>query len=142
MFREDYIIRLVQQLAAALARIAGLNRRGDHDRALAAADQAWGELLDVPRDLADAVNTATLVGMLREPAKMRLAAQLLCEEGRAFAGKGDPERAQLRYRRAIELTLEARSIAPADQDDAAILELSQLVPIDTLDPRYRVRARA
>jgi hypothetical protein len=140
MFREDYIIRLIEQLAAAIARIAGLNRRGEHDKALAAADRAWGELLDVPRALADTVNTATLVGMLRDPAKLRLAAQLFSEEGRALAGQGDPVHAQIRYRRAMELTLEARAIDRTDQDDAVILELSRLVPIDTLAARYRAFA--
>ena len=142
MFREDYLMRLIQQLVDAISRIAGLNTRGKHDEALAEADQAWGRLVDAPRELIDAVDTPTLAGMLREPAKMRAAAQLLYEEGRALAGKGDPLHAALRYRRAMELTLEARAIDPTGEDDAAILELSRVVAIDTLDPRYRSGDRA
>jgi tetratricopeptide (TPR) repeat protein len=142
VFREDYLLRLIHQLADAIAAIAGLNRKGEHDKALAAADQAWGKLLDAPRELIDAVDTPTLAGMLREPAKIRVAAQLCYEEGRALAGKGDPLHAGIRYRRAMELTLEARAIDPSAEDAAAILELSRLVPTDTLDPRYRERARA
>src|SRR4051794_40902563 len=42
MFEDDYILRMVKQLAAAIARIAGLNRRAEHDQALAEADRAWG----------------------------------------------------------------------------------------------------
>jgi hypothetical protein len=139
MFREDYIIRLIQQLVDAIARIAGLNRRGDHDKALAEAEQAWGQLLDAPPDLVDAVDTATLAEMLRSPEKMRIAAQLLHEEGRAFAGKGDPLHAGARYRRAMELVLEARAVEPSEQDDAILMELSRVVPVATLDPRYRSR---
>lgn len=137
MFREDYLIRLIQQLVDAIARIAGLNRRGEHDRALAEAEQAWGKLLDAPPDLIDAVDTATLAGMLRDPEKMRAAAQLLHEEGRALAGKGDPLHAAVRYRRAMELILEARVIEPSDEDEAMLAELSRVVPAGTLDPRYR-----
>ena len=137
VFREVYIIRLIQQLVAIVARIAGLNRKGDHDKALAAADQVWEKLLDAPRELIDAVDTPTLAAMLREPDKLRIAAQLSYEEGRALVGKGDPLHGQIRYRRAMELILEARSLDPQAQDDAMILELGRIVPMDTLDPRYR-----
>jgi len=140
VFREDYILRLIQQLADFIARIAGFNQQGEYDKALASADQAWGKLIDAPRDLIDAVDTPTLAGMLREPAKIRAAAQLFYEEGRALAGKGDPLHAAIRYRRAMELMLEARAIDPAAGDDGAILELSRLVPSHTLDPRYRTGA--
>jgi len=143
MFREDYLLRLIQQLADFVAAVAGLNRKGEHDKALVAAEQAWGKLLDAPRELIDAVDTPTLAGMLREPAKLRAAAQLFYEEGRALAGKGDPLHAAIRYRRAMELILEARAIDPSAssvEDDGAILELSRLVPSHTLDPRYRERA--
>ncbi|HET7505390.1 MAG TPA: hypothetical protein VFK02_30430, partial [Kofleriaceae bacterium] len=88
MFREDYILRLIQQLVEFIAHIAGLNQKGEHDRALAAADEAWSKLLDAPRGLIDAVDTPTLAHMLGEPARMRAASQLVYEEGRALAGKG------------------------------------------------------
>ena len=132
MFREDYILRIIQQLVDAIARIAGFNRRGEHDKALAEAEQAWGKLLDAPRELIDVVDSATLASMLRDPEKMRIAAQLLHEEGRALAGKGDPLHAALRYRRALELVLEARAIEPSDADDALVAELSRLVPVISL----------
>ena len=142
MFREDYIMRLIHQLADFVAHIAGLNQKGEHDKALAAVDQAWSKLLDAPRALIDAVDTPTLAGMLRDPARMRAAAQLFHEEARALAGKGDPLHAGIKYRRALELILEARAIEPSGEDDGAIVELSRLVPSHTLDPRYRERAGA
>ena len=139
MFREDYLMRLIQQLVDAIARIAGLNRRGEHDKALAEAEQAWGKLIDAPPELVGAVDTATLAQMLRTPDNMRVAVQLLHEEGRAFAGTGDPLHAAARYRRAMELLLEARALEPHPDDDAILMELSRLVPANTLDPRYRGR---
>jgi hypothetical protein len=140
VFREDYILRMVHQLADFIAQVAGFNRRGEHDKALEAAGDAWGKLLEAPRALIDAVDTPTLAAMLHTPARMRAAAQLCYEEGRALAGKGDPLHAGVRYRRAMELMLEARALEPTDDDDGAILELSRLVPSHTLDPRYRAHA--
>jgi tetratricopeptide (TPR) repeat protein len=140
MFREDYILRLIQQLVEFIARISGLNRRGAHDEALEAAEQAWGKLVDAPRELIDVVDTPTLAAMLRDPAKMRLAAQLLYEEGRALTGKGDPIHAAVRYRRAMELMLEAGAAEPSADDAEVMQELARLVPTDALHPRYRARA--
>ena len=128
MFRDDYLMRLIHQIGELIARVAGLNRDGRHDQALEAADQAWGKLIDAPRELIDAVDTATLAAMLREPAKIRAAAELCREQGHALAGHGDPVHAALRYRRALELVREARALAPGPEDDAMILELSRLAP--------------
>ncbi|HEX3482778.1 MAG TPA: hypothetical protein VHT91_47540 [Kofleriaceae bacterium] len=153
MFREDYILRMVQQLAAAIARIAGLNQREEHDQALAEADRAWDELLgDTPADLAASVDSRTLAGMLRQPARIRLASQILGEQARALAGQRDATGAARRARRALELLLEARAAeaaapdppargqrgTPDDAADAAAIHaLLQRVPADALAPRYR-----
>jgi len=140
MFREDYLLRMIQQLVDAIARIAGLNRRHDHDQALVEADQAWSGLLGVPIELVHAVDSRTLAGMLREPPRIRLAAQLAREQAHALAGKGDAVGSAARCRRALELRLEARALEPNDrvaEDDAAIRELADLVPVDKLAPRYQ-----
>lgn len=137
MFRQDYLLRMIEQLADFLARMAGHNRKREFDKTIEEASRAWTELLDVPRELVDVLDTPTLAATLREPAKMRAAAQLLVEEARAIAGKGDPLGAGQRYRRAYELMLEARAIDPRDADDEALLELSREVPPGTIDPRYR-----
>jgi hypothetical protein len=133
--RSDYLMRLIRQLVDFLARIAGHNRRGEHEQALAEAARAWDQLLDVPRELVDVTDTPTLAAMLREPGKMRAAAQILIEEGKAFAGKRDPMTASLRYRKALELYIEARVIAPEPGDDEVMFELSRDVGAN-LDPRY------
>jgi hypothetical protein len=153
MYEEDYILRMVQQLGAAIARITGLNQREEYREALAEADRAWGELLgDIPLELAASVDSHTLAGMLRQPARIRLASQILGEQARALAGQGDDAGAARRARRALELRLEARAAeaaapdrpvqsrrdAPSAADDAAALRtLLQLVPADALASRYR-----
>lgn len=138
MLRDDYIIRLIKQLAAFVARIAGKRQAGDFEGALREAAKGWDDLINQPpRDLVDLVDTPTLAELLKEPARMRVAAQLLIEEGRAYTGKGDPVHAAVCYRRAFELMLEARVREPADDDEAVISELARLVPANQLDERYR-----
>ena len=88
-------MRLIRQLGEALQRIAGYNRKKDYAKALAEAERAWGELLELPRELIDVLDSPTLAEMLREPDKIRIASQLLAEEGVALAGKGDPATAAI-----------------------------------------------
>ena len=137
MIREDYLMRMIKQVGEFLARIAGHTKQREYDAALEQSDRAWTEVLDVPRELVDRVDGPTLASMLREPDKMRCAAQLLTEEARAYAGKRDPLHAGMCYRRAYELYLEARALDPTDADDAAIFELSRNVLPGEIDPRYR-----
>jgi len=138
MIREDYIIRLIKQLADFLGRIVGRRAAKDYEGAIAECGRAWDDLIgQPPRDLVDLVDTPTLAAMLKEPAKMRVAAQLLIEEGKSFAGKGDPVHASICYRRGWELYLEARRIEPDDNDEVVLRELARLVPANQLDERYR-----
>ncbi len=154
MFQEDYILRMVQQLAGAIARIAGLNQRAEHAEALAEANRAWGELLGgIPPELAGSVDSRTLAGMLRQPARILLASQILGEQARALAGQGDAAGAARRARRALELLLEARAAEAAapdrstrsqrgapgapDGDAAEIRALLSLAPAEALAPRYQ-----
>lgn len=81
MFEDDYVIRLVRQLAAAIARIAGLRERGDITAARAELARAWDDL-GVPRDLAVAASRETLATLLRDPEKLRIANALLAEEAK------------------------------------------------------------
>ncbi|HUS63558.1 MAG TPA: hypothetical protein VMZ28_03405 [Kofleriaceae bacterium] len=137
MLRDDYLIRLIKQVAAFVARVAGLRRAGQYEEALQESCRAFDELFDLPHDIGDAVDTPSLASILRTPEKMRLAAQLYWEEGRIYQGKRDPLTAALKFRRAFELYLEARAIEPTEEDTSAILELSRLVPASELAPRYR-----
>jgi hypothetical protein len=133
MIREDFIHRLIRQFAEMMARAAGFRRRGDYDAALRATAEGW-ELLGVPRELVEVLDTRTLAGLLGDPAKIRAAAQLLGEEARVLTGKRDPITAAVVSRRALELYVAARAIEPTEDDDAAILELSRLVPADQITP--------
>ncbi|HTE49402.1 MAG TPA: hypothetical protein VK698_00905 [Kofleriaceae bacterium] len=141
MFRDDYILAMVKQLANFLARMARRRGEGKLEDALDEADRAWSELFEIPRDLCDAVDSSTLAGLLGHPERIRAAAQLFWEEGRIHTARGDAMVAALKYRRALELILEARAAGATEADDAAVLELSRLIPVGDLDARYRDAAK-
>ncbi len=130
-------MRLVRQFAAALATMRRRRESGDNIAALEAADRMYDELLTIPREAVDRVDTPTLASLLGRADRIRAAALLFWEEGRIYEAQGDPLTSFARYRRAHELFLEARAIDPRDEDDAAVLELSRAAPADQLDPRYR-----
>ncbi|HTL35510.1 MAG TPA: hypothetical protein VL326_20420 [Kofleriaceae bacterium] len=137
MEREDYIHRLIRQFAEALAKIAGLRDQRDYKRALAATEDAWEGLVGHPRSLVNMVDTPTLAQLLGQPEKMRMAAKLLWEEGKTLAASGDPIHATICYRSAVELVLEARAIAPSEEDSPMLFELGRVVQMNQLDPLYR-----
>jgi hypothetical protein len=136
MLREDFIIRIIRQVIEALARMAGLRTEGDPVAALAAADEAY-DLLGVPRDLAAAVDSATLADLLRHPEKIRAMVRLSQEEAAAYHALRDPLTAAARYRRATELMLELRVRDPRPEDAAILQELFRHIQTGTLDPRYK-----
>src|SRR4051812_27412944 len=128
---------MIRQLAEFIARISGFTATESWSRAIEESDRAWTELLDVPRELVDRLDGPTLAKLLGEPAKMRLAAELLTAEVRIHQGKHDPGHATQCAKRAFELYLEARALDPQDRDDLAIFELARLIPPNEIDPRYR-----
>jgi len=137
VFREDYLLRLIKQLADFVARIAGYRQKGEFERAQEEIERARDELLGLPSGLVEVIDTPTLVSLLGHPDKLRAAARLFWEEGLVLRARRDPVTASSRFRRAFELYLEARAIDPIEDDTAAILELSRLVPASELDERYR-----
>ena len=137
MLREDYLIRLIEQAADFLARIAGHDRKREYEEAVDEAGRAWDELLGVPRAIVEVTDSQTLAGLLRDPAKMRVAARLLAAEAHALRARRDPVVSTMLYRRALELALEARALEPAEDDEKLVLELSREVPPSTIDARYR-----
>jgi hypothetical protein len=139
MVERDYILRMIQQLAQALARVLGLKRAGKLDEALAAvretADGIFGPLLRTV-DALDAQSAASLLGS-RE--KIDAYAALTEEEGSIHALKGDERRAGACFRRALTLYLEAAWKGPeiSEKERAAIHALREKVDHTRLAPRYQ-----
>ena len=137
MLRDDYIGRMIRQLAEFVARISGLALDRNYDGALDEVARAWSDLLDVPRMLVDRLDGGTLAAMLGDPEKLRAGGKLLAEEAKLHAAKGDLAHATQCSKRAFELFLEARALDPQDSDDIAILDLARVIPPNEIEPRYK-----
>jgi hypothetical protein len=96
VLRDDVIMRMVRQLAAAIARIMKLRDAGRDEEALVEADHVWGELFGLPPGLLDSIGGPALAALLGAPEKVTAAIELLGHEADLFERRGDPARAAQR----------------------------------------------
>ena len=101
MLRQDYVGRLIQQLAEALARIANLSRKTDAQQIEAELSSVEAALGFFPgMDRLDARSTALLLG---GGDKVILAAQLLEQRALLASESSEPEQARALRQRAVAL---------------------------------------
>lgn len=79
MLRDDTIMRLVQKLTEAIARIAGLRKAGLLDEAAEELRQAFAGLGAVDPRLAEEADAAVLLPLVQDPARREALARLLAE---------------------------------------------------------------
>lgn len=138
MFTRDYIIRLIEQVADFLARISKSKREGNFAAGLREVQRAYDSVLDMDRQLFNIADSATLAQLLGPPERIRSIAQLVCAEADLLRLSGDPLTSQLKYKRAIELYLEARARGGDEAGDAEFIQQALLhVDQESLAPKYR-----
>lgn len=136
--RRDYILRLIEQFAQALARIIGLRKSGKLDEAQKLANETADGIFGSLRLMIDQVDASTAGGLLGTREKIAVYAALTAEEAEITALKGDARKARGRRRRALELYLEASRLGDLDTHSRANVEvLRQAVDLLQLDARYR-----
>ncbi len=111
MFREDYVLRMIEQAVTAVTAILGLTRLERYPEALAEVDAALRRLLGLHLSLVTALPAAELVPMLRwgeklDIGKLVVLAELLQAEGDIYVAQHQAGEAQARYLKALELVLE------------------------------------
>lgn len=106
MLRDDWVMRMVRQLAAALARIAGLRKAALLDEAAEELDAAMASLGGVDPRLVDGADPAVLAALVRDPARREALARLIVERAELAAARGDAKGAEA-------LRAKARALAPA-----------------------------
>jgi hypothetical protein len=138
--RRDWIHRMIEQLAAALARIVGLRQAGRLDEARGEIERAAGGIAGVDLRMLEAVDSAQAAALVRDPDRVAALARLALERAEIEAASGDAARERAWRRRAVELGLEA-ALAGAPID-AEVRAAALAGPDDAVAPRYReVRAR-
>jgi hypothetical protein len=88
VLRDDYLMRMVRQLADALARIAGLRKEGQLDRAQEELDAALASVGGIDPRLAAQADAATLLSLVEDPARREALSSLLVERDAIRAARG------------------------------------------------------
>ncbi len=117
--REDYLLRMIEQTAKAVAQLIGLRKSGDFTAAHTVLDAAYRSLLGPDALLFSRMDPETGAKLLAEPEKMAVMADLIHEDAelRRTAAEGDGadlDRKALAY---------ARLASAARPDDADFQQL-------------------
>lgn len=137
--KRDYILRIVEELARAIARITALRQKGSTDAAVRETEDAASAIAGMDLRMAAAVDTATVAHHLADPVRMAALARLMHERAALAADQGSAEATW--RRRAVELWLEAAD-GGAALDDVARAAV-EAFPASDLGARARdLRARS
>ena len=143
--QRDYIERMIEQAAQAIAQVLQLVRTGDLDPAMIVILKTRDLVLGPMRPVLERVDGATAVDLVGkyELDRLRMFAALLGEEGAIHELHGKPARAEHCYRHALELyaaaALAGARLQAADWERIVLLEPK--VEPGTIDSRYREELR-
>lgn len=120
--QRDYILRLLEAVAAAIAR--ALRRRKDGDLAGARDEvrDAVTALLGPLAPVSAYTDARTMGNLIGEPRRIAAWAQLLAEDATTLREMGDVTGATQLEQRAVELLVEARRRGPLEKDAATLLD--------------------
>jgi hypothetical protein len=126
MIERDYLMRMVQQLAAVMTRIFNLKKQEKYDEARETIREAYGELFGLNRALLETLSAESLAQLVGDYDKSKAIARLFQEEASLDEFQKNERRARERYRRALELYLETTA-ARAHQDPEILEAIHSLV---------------
>ena len=122
MLRQDYVLRLIEKAAHALAKALAHVRGQELDEAQDCIAKAYEALLRVDRNMLEKLDARTLAPLLGRAEVVRVVAQIMAAEAKLHEHRGDPERARKLRRRASELYV-AVGVGQEQADQAAFLSL-------------------
>jgi hypothetical protein len=126
--QRDYVERMIEQVAQAIGEIVQLVRAGQFDPALIILRKTYEAVLGPLQPVLERLDAASAVDLLGtfESDRLRMYAALLSEEGTIRELRTDAARAQLCYRRALELygalSRSGVPLKPADWDRIEVLQ--------------------
>ncbi|MGK4007350.1 hypothetical protein WMF31_32310 [Sorangium sp. So ce1036] len=140
--QRDYILRMIEQLAEAIGRIAGLRRAGELAEAHRVLRETADGLFGPMRDMLDRVDAAGAATLLGDHEKIGAYAALCAEQAAILEAQGRGAQAAAERLRALELHLEAVRRAPEDNPRAreGARALLGQVDVTRLPDRYRALA--
>lgn len=137
--QQDYLLRMLQQVAAAIARMLRRKNAGDFVGARQELNAAISELLGPSAQLAPFMDSRTASGLVSDPRMLTSWALLLRQDAELVRLLSNESAARATEQRALELLLEARIRTPELNDEAreALRELIPRVDPHALASRYR-----
>jgi hypothetical protein len=115
--KRDYLLRLVEQLTHALAKILKLRQAGQHEAAAREAEDAAASLCGMPLSLAGSVDAPQLARMVGDSAKLAALARVMWERAGVAADARDA---------ALEATWQARARAAWREAERGGAELDEV----------------
>lgn len=139
LVQRDYILRLIEAVAAAIARVMRRKESGDFTGARREVYMACTELLGPLASVVMHADARTAADLLSDPRRIAAWARLLVEDAELLRLLGQMDAAGATDRRALTLLLEARLRGEALDAEAArtLATLRERVPAASLEPRYR-----
>jgi len=107
LVQRDYILRLIERIAAVLARVMKRKSEGDAVGARGELRQAYGEVLGPAGAMAQMADSRTAANLVGDARRIHLWCRLLREEAILLREQGASEQASAIDRRIVELLLEA-----------------------------------
>ncbi len=120
--QQDYFLRLLEQVGAAIRRAMGLRDSGEHTGAIEEIRNAAAELLGPAGQLAGQVDTQTALHIIGDARRLALWARLLGAESQILRDAGDSEAAERMRQRALEIARGA-----AAKDEGVREEIAELI---------------
>jgi hypothetical protein len=115
---RDYILRMIQRMAQALAAILAKRTEGKTDEALALLERARADMFGSLTEALAALDASSVTSLLGGMEKARAYATFSSVEGDIRADRGDLKAAARAWRRALSVYREAATRFPGEVTDA------------------------
>ena len=132
MFSDDYIIRMIRQATAVLAKIIGLKQAGEYTQALQEIDQALEQSLGMDIDIIRILDDEGVYRILTQNGKMDLEklefiADLFKEEGEILLLQGQKQQSDNYFLSSLTYYLKVSLNADASQQEELSRKLEAVV---------------
>lgn len=144
LVQRDYILRMIERIAAAIARVMKRKSDGDLVGARQELQQATMELLGPASAMALMVDSRTAANLVGDAKRIQLWCRLLAEDREVLQSMGREAEARNADRRIVELLLEAwkREKEWDDETRAVFAAARARGGDDAIDPGFRAALEA
>lgn len=123
MIERDYIMRMIAQLAAVMAKILGAKSAQNYAEARQIAQNAYAQLFGLNGELVEHLDAPTLALLVGGKEKIKALAALLREEGEILHLQGNPSESNKKFEKSLALYQEAlRLSASGDAECETAME--------------------